>query len=205
MLRGSVASGMLLSVGAQSAAVAGTVAALTGRCTAHGTPLQPGDAVPAGDTVVVPPDGNLKLQMADQSLILMAPGSSMTLSRYDAGPDRAVRLALAQGLVRLQVPAIPGASTFEVTTETSTAAMRSGAADWFVAVQSGAAQLGVLSGTVLLTSTGTGRSVSVPAHWGSRLEPGLSPTLPRAWAQVEFDGFIRRTACCQAPAAETKP
>lgn len=194
-----------LPVAARSGTMAGTVAAVSGRCTVHGTPLKPGDGVPSGDTVVVPPDGNLKLQMADQSVILIAAGSSVTLSRYEAGPDRAVRLALAHGLLRLQVPAASGASSFEVTTETSTAAMRSGAADWFVAVQGGAAQLGVLSGTVVLTSSGTGRSVSVPARWGSRLEPGLSPTLPRAWAQVEFDAFIRRTACCQSPAAEAKP
>jgi len=51
----------------------------------------------------------------------------------------------------------------------------------------------VLAGTVDLTSIVTGQSVSIPAHWGTRLEAGLDPVLPRLWAQAEFDAVIHLT------------
>jgi hypothetical protein len=39
----------------------------------------------------------------------------------------------------------------------------------------------------------TGQSVSIPAHWGTSLEAGLDPVLPRVWAQREFSAVIRLT------------
>jgi len=44
--------------------------------------LKRGDAVQISDTVDVPASGNLKLQMADGSVISVAPGSSMTVASY---------------------------------------------------------------------------------------------------------------------------
>jgi hypothetical protein len=77
--------------------------------------------------------------------------------------------------------------------------MRSVAGDWFVSADASAAQVGVLAGSVALSGAGGSRSVVIPAHWGTRLELGLAPMLPRTWSQVDFDGFIRRTECCQSP------
>ena len=199
----------LMAVGVSVPAWAGTpaftVAGINGAATMHGAPLKSGDAITAGETIAVAPDATLKLQMADQSVILAAGGTTFTVTRYDTGAERVVRLTLAEGLLRLTIPAASGASSVEVATATSVASMRSTSGDWFMANKAGAAQVGTLAGNVALTSTPTGQSVAVPAHWGSRLEPGLSPTLPRAWASVEFDGFIRRTACCQAPQSAAKP
>ncbi len=190
MLSGGTASGETL---------AGTVLAVSGPCTAHNLPLKPGDGVHVRDTVNVPSGGNIKLRMADRSVILVAPGSSMTVASYNVrGAVRHAQLSLSQGLLRLLVTPVAGPSTFEVSTAAGTASVRSGSADWFIAAQNGSAQVGVLAGTVEVASAVTRRSVSISTHRGTRLEVGHDPALPRTWAQVEFDAFIRRTECCQS-------
>ncbi|MBV8612624.1 MAG: FecR domain-containing protein [Acetobacteraceae bacterium] len=192
--------GLTLRMGAAPAAtLAGTVAAVDGLCTAQGRALRPGDAIQVGDTIGVPANGNLRLQMRDGSRVLVAPGSSVTVASYSVGgAGRSARLSLPVGLLRAVVAPVPGPSAFEISTAAGTAAVRSRSADAFVKVQGGLAQVGVLAGTVALTSAATGRSVSIPAHWGTRLEPGLNPMLPRVWAQTEFNAVIRLTQCCQS-------
>jgi hypothetical protein len=192
----------LLAAGAASAAraPAGHVVGIRGLCTVARHAVHQGDAVRLSDTITVPPDGAMKLEMADQSVISIAPGSSLTVMQYRTnGSARDARLDLAQGLLRLMVPPLAGASTYAVSTSVGTAAMHSNGGDWFVAVQAGSAQVGVLHGSVTLTSAATTRSVMLPSHWGTRLEAGMNPVMPRVWGQVEFDGFIRRTQCCQSP------
>jgi len=94
----------------------------------------------------------------------------------------------------LDVPAdVAGPSTFEVSTAVGTASVSSNSADWFIKAKPDSAQVAVLAGTVDLTSTETGQSVSIPARWGTRLETGLDPVLPRVWAQGEFNAVIRLT------------
>jgi len=182
--------GLMLWAGAAPAAtLAGTVVGVSGSCTARGRALKPGDAVQVGDAVDVPADGKLKLRMADGSMISIAPGSSMTVARYNLGRD--AKLSLAQGLLRAVVAPVGGSSTFEVSTAVGTASFRS--ADCYIDAEAGSAQVGVLAGIVDLTSAATGQSVAIPAHWGTRLEAGRDPVPPRVWAQVEFDAFSRRT------------
>jgi hypothetical protein len=93
---------------------------------------------------------------------------------------------------------------YAVSTSAGTAALQSNGGDWFVAAQAGSVQVAVLDGSVTLTSAATTRSVTMPSRWGTRLEGGLNPMLPRMWGQVEFDGFIRRTQCCQSPQQQPK-
>jgi hypothetical protein len=69
----------------------------------------------------------------------------------------------------------------------------SASADWFIKGQPDSGQVGVLAGTIDLRSAVTGESVSIPAHWGTRLEKGLNPVLPRVWLQREFNAVIRLT------------
>jgi len=109
------------------------------------------------------------------------------------GSGRNVRLRLMGGALRAQVTSVTGPSTFEVSTAGGTASVGSASADWFIKAQVDSAQVGVLAGTVDLTSIVTGQSVSIPAHWGTRLEAGLDPVLPRLWAQAEFDAVIHLT------------
>ncbi len=175
---------------------AGNVLAIKGDCTAErsGTamPLKVGDAVQVGDTITVPADGRLKLRMVDGSVIAEAAGSRMTIGNYAVqGGGRDVGLQLASGLLRAVVAPAAQPSRFEVETATGVAAVRS--TDWFVETKSSGTQVGVLEGVVALTSAGTHRSVSIPARWGARLEPGRDPVPPRVWRQSEFDDVIRRT------------
>jgi hypothetical protein len=200
--------GLMLCAGAAAATPAGTVVVVSGSCTDHGRVLKHGDAVQISDTVEVPAGGNLKLQMADGSVISVAPGSSMTVASYNiGGSGRHVKLLLTQGLLRAHVTSVTGPSTFEVSTAVGTASVGSDSADWFIKAQAGSAQVGVLAGSVDLTSTVTGQSVSIPAHWGTSLEIGRALVLPRIWAQIEFDAVIRLTECCQSvqPKVETAP
>jgi hypothetical protein len=44
-----------------------------------------------------------------------------------------------------------------------------------------------------MTSLATGRSVTIPARWGARLEAGLDPVPARLWSAVEFADVIART------------
>ena len=197
--------GLMLWAGAAAATPAGTVVVVSGSCTDHGRVLKRGDAVQISDTVDVPAGGNLTLQMADGSVISVAPGSSMTVASYNiGGSGRHVKLSLTQGLLRAHVTPVTGPSTFEVSTAVGTASVGSDSADWFIKAQAGSAQVGVLAGSVDFTSTVTGQSVSIPAHWGTSLETGRAPVLPRVWAKKEFDAVIRLTECCQ-PKVETAP
>src|SRR5215472_6058045 len=185
---------VMLLVDAAAATPAGTVVVASGLCTDNGSVLKSGDAVQISDTVDVPTGGNLKLQMVDGSVISVAPGSSMTVASYNIGASgRHVRLSLTQGLLRAHVTSAIGPSTFEVSTAGGTASVASDSADWFIKAQIGSAQVGVLTGTVDLTSTETKQAVSIPTRWGTRLEGGLDPVLPRVWTQREFTGVIRLT------------
>lgn len=178
-------SGLMLWAGATAATPAGTVVGVSGSCTDLGRALSRGDLVQIGDTLDVLSGGNLKLRMTDGSVISIASGSRITVT----GSGRAAKLLMTQGLLRVTSVTRP----FEVSTSVGTAAVASDSAEWFVKAEAGSAQVGVLAGTVNLASSLTGESVSIPAHWGTRLEAGRAPVPPRVWNQVEFNAVIRLT------------
>ena len=176
--------GLLCWASAAAAAPAGKVVMMSGSCTDNGRALKQGDAVQIGDTVDVAADGHLKLQMSDGSTISVAPGSSMTVASYNIGD---VKLSLTHRLLHVASVTRP----FAVSTSVGTASVGSDSADWVITVQAGSAQVGVLAGTIDLTSLAGGQSVSIPAHWGTRLEAGRAPVLPRVWTQMEFNAVLR--------------
>ncbi len=187
----------VLSVGAL-AAPAGSVVGLSGQCTVESggsrAALRLGQQVQVGDTVEVPADGKLKLRMADGSVVSVAASSRMTVTAVglDAnGQRRDVKLALDQGLLRADVAPTAQPAGFEVVTAVGTAAVRS--TDWFVRTDRASMQVGVLVGSVDMTSSATRRAVNIPARWGARLEAGRDPVPPRVWTQAEFDDVISRT------------
>jgi hypothetical protein len=185
---------LMFWAGAAAATPVGTVIAVSGSCTDHGHMVNSGETVQIGDTLDVPAGGNLKLQMADGSVISVAPDSTMAVVSYSIdGSGRDVRLSLTRGALRAQVTSGTGPSTFAVSTAVGTASVDSASADWFIKAQPDSAEVGVLAGTVDLKSAITGELVSIPAHWGTRLEKGLDPVLPRVWAQREFNAVIRLT------------
>src|SRR3954451_10279443 len=109
--------GLMLWADAAAATPAGTVVGVSGSCTDNGRALSRGDAVQIGDRVDVPAGGNLRLQLADGSMVSVAPDSSMTIAAYSVdGSGRNVRLSLARGALRAQITSLMGPSTFEVST-----------------------------------------------------------------------------------------
>jgi hypothetical protein len=181
---------------AEAAPPAGEVIAFSGQCfvetAGQRRRLSNGDSVQAGDTLEVPEGSKLKLRMKDGSVISAGAGTRMTIDAYEADAQhRYGKLSLASGLLRTVVSAVTQPSRFEVETATGIAAVRS--TDWFVEARSDFTQVGVLEGTVILTSIATQRSVRIPARWGARLQPGKNPVPPRVWNQVEFEDVISRT------------
>jgi hypothetical protein len=182
--------GLMLWADAAAATPAGTVIGVSGSCTDHGRVLNRGDTIQIGDTLDVPAGGNLKLRMADGTTISVASGTSVNVTNYDnAGSGGAAKLLLTQGLVRVTSATHP----LEVSTGVGVADAGSDSADWFIKAEAGSAQVGVLAGKVNLRSNSTGESVSIPAHWGTRLEAGRAPVPPRVWNQMEFNAVIRVT------------
>ena len=145
-------------------------------------------------------------RMAEQLVISIAPGSSVTVASYNiGGAGRHVRLSLTRGPFRALVTPVRGPSSFDVLTAVGTASVRWGSADWFVMAQADSAQVGVLAGTVDLRSAATGQSVSIPSHWGTRLEAGLDVMPPRRWGKTDFDPVIGLTECCQSAQPKVEP
>jgi hypothetical protein len=182
--------GLMLWADAAAATPAGTVIGVSGSCTDRGRVLNRGDTVQIGDTLDVAAGGSLKLRMADGSMISAASGTSVTIANYgSAGSGGAAKLWLMQGLLRITSVT----RLFDVSTAVGTASVGSDSADWFIKTQAGSAQVGVLAGTIDLTNVVTGQSVSIPARWGTRLETGRVPVVPRVWTQMEFNAVIRVT------------
>jgi hypothetical protein len=193
-----VAAVLWLSGGLALAAPAGTVVGLSGQCFVESggarAALRLGQAVQVSDTVDVPAGGKLKLRMNDGSVVSVAEGSRMTIGAYavnGAGQRENAHLSLGQGLLRAVVAPVERPASFEVETAVGTAAVRS--TDWFVEASGGGMQVGVLIGSVDMTSGATRRGVTIPARWGGRLEAGRDPVPPRVWSQAEFDAVIART------------
>lgn len=183
---------------AEGGASVGNVVGVKGQCMresgGQATALKLGDAVAVSDTVDVPADGRLKLRMSDGSVISVASGTKMTVAAYQtdaSGQRQNVQLSLAEGLIRAVVAPVNHLATFEVSTAVGTAAVRS--TDWFIEAKPGSAQVGVLSGSVTLTSAATRRSETIPARWGARLEAGRDPVEARVWEPQEFQAVIART------------
>ena len=193
-----VAALLVLSVGSALAAPAGTVVGLFGACFVESggsrAAAKMGQPVQVGDTVEVPVDGKLKLRMADGSVISVAAGTRVAIAAYGVdgtGQRQEARLSLTQGLLRAVVAPVERPATFEVDTAVGTAAVRS--TDWFVEASGGAMQVGVLTGSVDMTSNATKHRETIPARWGARLEAGRDPVPPRVWSPAEFAAVIART------------
>jgi len=190
--------GFLFSSSPVMAAPAGQVIGASGEAVLESggqrRPLKLGDAVQVGDTLDVPEGARLKLRMNDGTILSVASGSRMTVQSYTvdaSGQRRDAQLSLASGLVRAVVSATAQPARFEVDTAVGTAGVRS--TDWFCLVQPTGMQVGVLTGSVDMTSLATRRSVLIPARWGARLEAGRDPVPPRVWSQAEFEDVISRT------------
>ena len=193
-----VTAALLLLPGVALAAPAGTVVGLVGASVVESGGVRGavklGQPVQVGDTVEVPADGKLKLRMADGSVVSVAAGTRLTIAAYGvdaAGQRQEARVSLAQGLLRAVVAPVQHPAAFEVDTAVGTAAVRS--TDWFVEAAGNSMQVGVLTGSVEMTSGSTRRHEIIPARWGARMEAGRDPVPPRVWSPAEFAAVIART------------
>jgi hypothetical protein len=195
---GAAALAPLLPLHATADEAAGSVVGVFGQCVVdragHPVPLKLGDAVSITDTIDVPPDGKLKLRMRDGSVVSLASGTRLTVAAYQtdaSGQRQNAELSLAQGLIRAVVAPVNHPAVFEVSTAVGTAGVRS--TDWFIEAHPDATQVGVLEGSVVLSSNTTRHFVLIPARWGARVEAGLNPVPARTWAPAEFQAVISRT------------
>ena len=198
---GLLLAAFLLPISLQSvatAAPAGTVVGVSGSCFVQSggqrIAVRMGQPIQVADTVDVPADGKLKLRMTDGTVISVAAGTRVAISAYTvdaSGQRQDGKLSLAQGLLHAVVSPMGRPASFEVDTAVGTAAVRG--TDWFIEALPGSAQVGVLDGSVNLTSPATRRTESVPARWGARLEAGRDPVPPRVWSPAEFQAVITRT------------
>lgn len=165
-----------------------------------------GDAIYVDDTVQVSAGGKLRLRMSDGSILSLASSTSLRIDAYalDAGGRRqSASISIGQGLLRSVTAPAAGPATFEVNTAVGVSGVRS--TDWFVEAASGYQQVAVLSGSAYLTSRSTGRSVTIPAGAGTRLEAGGDPAPPRPLSQAEFASLIAQTDGVAAPGPAVAP
>lgn len=202
-----VASGV-----AKAQSVAGAIVGIGGqvsldRAGQRYTPKM-GEAIYVDDTVQVSPGGKLRLRMSDGSMLSLASGTSLRIDAYgvDGGGRRqSASMSLGQGLLRSVTAPAAGSASFEVNTAVGASGVRS--TDWFVEAAPGYQQVAVLSGSAYLASRSTGRSVTIPAGAGTRLQAGGDPAPPRPLSQSEFASLIARTdgAAAPGPAAPAPP
>jgi len=182
------------AIGAEQA---GTVLAIKGDCVAEPdkqpAPLKTGDSVTVGETIATGEGAKLKLQMVDGSVIAAGANSRITIQSYgkDQAGKRDVSLGLASGLLRAVVAPAEQPSKFEISTATGVAAVRS--TDWFIESKADTTKVGVLHGTVSLTSRATRHAVDIPDGWGARVIADHDPVKPRLWEDSEFQDVIDRT------------
>ena len=181
-----------------AATEAGSVLAMRGQCFviagSQQTPLKLNDTVDVGDVAYAPVGAKLKLLMVDGSVISVGSGTKLAIQAYGfdkSSQHRSVVMALAGGLLRAVVAKVAAPSVFEVTTATGVAAVRS--TDWFIENKGDSTRVGVLRGVVMLSGAATGRSVRIPARWGSHVAAGKDPVPARLWTTAEFADVIGRT------------
>jgi hypothetical protein len=168
-------------------------------------PLKAGEPVRVADVVDVPAGAKLKLRMNDGSVLSVASGSQLMIAVYNVDADgkrHNVELSLGQGLLHAIVAPADRPTTFEVNTAVGSAGVRS--TDWFIEAEPGSMLVGVLSGSVTLTSKATGAEVLIPAGSGhARLRRGPYDAAC-VWRKAEFNALIARTEL-PAPAAPRRP
>jgi hypothetical protein len=173
-------------------ALSGSVTVQTGsqtRAVAVGDPVAPGDAID------VPDDAKVRLRMNDGSIVTIAPGSRMTIDKYDvdgAGARKDVELTMAKGLVHTVVAAGGETPNFEIKTATGVAAVRG--TEWYLDDRTGTTQVYVVTGDVSLADPAGKNAVDVPQMSASSIAARQKPTAVRPVTQAELQPLFDLTA-----------
>lgn len=105
----------------------GTVSVVDGSATIGGRRARVGAAVNRGDLVKTARGGKVRIVFADQSIISVGSGSSLTINEYVYNPStqrRRSRMRLLFGKVKAFVNRLSGGSDFNVTTSTAVIGVR---------------------------------------------------------------------------------
>ncbi|MBV9824559.1 MAG: FecR domain-containing protein [Alphaproteobacteria bacterium] len=158
-------------------------------------PAALGEPVQVGDTINVSQDSKLRLRMNDGSVVTLAPGTRMTVAKYDvdgAGARRDAELSMSAGLLHAVVSAGSGVPNFEVKTATGVAAVRG--TEWYVDSQGSDTQVYVVTGKVSLTDLAGHGPVTIPQMSESTVAVGKPPAPIRPVTQAELQTLAARTA-----------
>lgn len=181
------------------AAACGQVLALSGAATlqtstgtraiAVGDPVEPGDAIDA------PAGAKVRLRMNDGTIVTIAPGTRVTIDKYDVaatGTRQDAELTMAKGLLHAVVAAGAETPNFEIKTATGVAAVRG--TDWYVDLQGDATQIYVVTGNVSLADPTGQKPVLIPAMSTSSVEANKQPTEIRPVTPAELAPLAEATA-----------
>ena len=122
----SVCLAALLACFSASAAPACEVMAVRGQATAAGRVLAQGDKLDEGTVLKTGAQGRVRLRCGDGSTLVLGDNSSLTLEKFEVGPDDkriAAKLLLESGLLGQKVAAST-AGSWEVRTPTAVTAVR---------------------------------------------------------------------------------
>jgi hypothetical protein len=195
---GALAVLLFLWAGPSLAAASGEILALSGTATIENGGRQRtvaiGDPVQSGDTINVPQDSKARLRMDDGSIITIAPGSKMTIDKYDVGGNgsrQTAELTMSAGLMRAVVSVGGGTPNFEVKTATGVASVRG--TELYIDAQSDNTQVYVVTGSVALANAAGSNPVTIPQMSASSVEAHKDPSPIRPVTPLELQMLAQRT------------
>jgi hypothetical protein len=171
-------------------------------------PVAMGDPVQAGDIIDVPQDSKVRLRMNDGSIITLAPGTRMTIDKYDVdgrGVRQDAELTMSSGLLRTIVSAGSGTPNFEVKTATGVAAVRG--TDWYIDAQGDVTRVYVVTGAVSLSDPSGGSPLTVSPLEASTVDAHKEPVKSRPVTHLELTALAKRASfglgLCRCVGTET--
>jgi hypothetical protein len=177
---------------AEAIAVRGDVTVESG---AAKNPLVLRQALHRGD-MVVSGAGKAKILLNDGSIVSLGENSRLRLADYGGtGATLGTRLFLVGGVLRLFVNRTAAGGSFEVESETATAAVRG--TDWLIEAVPERTSVAVLHGSVAVSGTGAHASETVlldAPGLGVDVPRGAAPGAVHPWSKQRFDATLRRAS-----------
>jgi len=156
--------------------------------------LKVGDPVHSADQVVTGPDGRVRLQFQNGSILVVGPGSNLTIASYDlqAAQNPGALLRLAQGIMRLMVTTLPAEAGFSVDAPTAIAAVRG--TTFIVEASAANTAVFVINGAVTVASKQPAvEQVHLHRNQGTDVAAGSAPTPPAVWGQDRVVNVLAQT------------
>lgn len=151
-----------------------------------------GSGVRSSDRILTGPDGRIKIEFADRSLLAVGSNSDVLVARYavaDDGHRQNALLVLLSGIIRTLVPDPRG--SFDISSRAAVASARS--TEWLMEAAGVGSAVFAVAGTVTVQSVDTNAVVALTPGMGTDVPPGAAPSPPKLWGQARVDSFIART------------